>query len=474
MAARSPSIRRRPLPVWWVVGGALLVVVPTAAARPSQPSVSSSVGSTTNAGSATFSWTGSTPDPGHTILRYEGGIGSENADFGLEQSAGRSLGAEGTYTFRVRAVEREEGVEDAEDVEGPYDTVTVVVDRTPPQISATLSPSRPNGENGWYRSLEVDWTCRDPNGSGVASCPSDETVTRQGAGQRRSGRAQDRAGNVDAASSPSFNLDAAKPNAAPMRSPSPGAVVATEPIFVWGPAPGGETSGFNRYEVLVRIAGTYRTVSRVAHSGGATQYSATRDPRVWSQPLPKDTDLRWYVRTYDNAGNSGGSESQSRAFRISSTAPGPPTTLIGPPARPPVIAPTRRRPPALPRQNAKRLRPRAGKLLLTRRPVLRWTSGPRGTRLYNLQVFRVTGIRTAGKAAPRAKKVYSVFPKARRYRVPKVGILAGTCYVWRVWPFVANRFTARPLGVSNFCIASAKRLRQEAVADAERRAAKGR
>jgi hypothetical protein len=69
------------------------------------------------------------------------------------------------------------------------------------------------------------------------------------------------------------------------------------------------------------------------------------------------------------------------------------------------------------------------------------------------------------------KKIYSVFPSKRRYRMPKVKILPGTCYVWRIWPFVSGRFTAEPLGVSNFCIASKKRLRQEARADARRRAA---
>ena len=46
----------------------------------------------------------------------------------------------------------------------------------------------------------------------------------------------------------------------------------------------------------------------------------------------------------------------------------------------------------------------------------------------------------------------------------------GTCYVWRVWPFVGRRFTGKPLGVSNFCVASKKVLRQKA--EARRRAAR--
>jgi hypothetical protein len=51
--------------------------------------------------------------------------------------------------------------------------------------------------------------------------------------------------------------------------------------------------------------------------------------------------------------------------------------------------------------------------------------------------------------------------------MPARKILPGTCYVWRVWPFVGRRFTGSPLGVSNFCVASAKAIKR---AEARRRA----
>jgi hypothetical protein len=617
--------------------GLLLVLAQTALSAPSRPDVASRPSGATTAGSATFVWRASQPDPGATIVRYEGGLDGAVANLGPSPGSVEMALTEGDHTFRVRAVQQIlEPI--GPEVPGPFGSARVIVDRTAPQISVRLSPSSPNGDNGWYRSLTVDWSCSDPGGSGIEACPPDEAVGTQGAGQRRQGRARDRAGNVSGlATSPTFNFDAARPNAGPMRSPSPGAIVAAEPTFVWGPATGGETSGFNRYEVMVRISGTYRPVARVAHRAGTPQYSSARDPRVYASPLPKDTDLRWYVRTYDNAGNAGGGESQSRAFRIDSTVPGPPAITGGPSgptnvaaptftwngnqpsyawsvsvggtetslvsgsgpqkqaslpalpdgdytfavsqvtgpgargaeatrefqvdtvappapvitARPPfptaspspsfawtteagaysrwrviapgggslqssdtpltsatvgpfangaynfrvtqvdpagnesapalepfsiagAVTPARRTPLALPRQNAGRLRPKAGALLLTRRPILRWLAGPRGTSLYNLQVFRVSKTRTVGRATPAVRKIYSVFPKARRYKMPKVKILPGTCYVWRVWPFVGNKFTGTPLGVSNFCIASKKRLRQEALADARRRAARGR
>ena len=620
----------------------MLVVVPNALAAPSTPAVSSSTGSVTTATSATFSWTAATADAGYRIVRYEGGIGSEST--GLGESAGsdvRPLGADGVYTFRVRAVQSWVVVDPlapaVPDVVGNYGSVTVRRDRTEPAISVALSPGSPNGSNGWYRDrgLVVNWTCSDPGGSGIASCPADERVSTNGHGQRRTGRARDAAGNESGRlTSPSFNYDGTNPSTGPMRSPSPNATVAPGPTFVWGPAPGGDTSGFARYEVLVRIGGTYRAVARRTHVPGTSEYRATRDPGVYGPELPNNVDLRWYVRTYDGAGNQGGSESQSRAFRIDPTVPAPPVFTAGPSGPTNVAGPTFAwsggqpsfawdvsvsgtesvvvsgsgpqaqallpslpdgdytfsvsqvttagvrgaeatrsfqvdtvAPPApvitgrptfpttsatpefawtaepaafsrwrvigasgsalqssdtplastavgplgggaynfrvsqvdaagnesapalepfsivgpalarkgslsLPRQNAKRLTPRAGSTVLTRRPLLRWKGGPPRARFYNLQVFRVLRARTAGKT-PAVKKIYSVFPRKRTYRLPTVKVLPGTCYVWRVWPYVGSRFTGKPLGVSNFCVASSKRLRATAAkAAAKRRAAR--
>jgi hypothetical protein len=127
----------------------------------------------------------------------------------------------------------------------------------------------------------------------------------------------------------------------------------------------------------------------------------------------------------------------------------------------------------LPRQHAARLKPKAGKTLPTRRPVLQWTKGPRGTKLYNLQIFRVTKKRKLG--TPVVKKVHSAFPRGLQYRAPKKLMTPGTCYVWRVWPFMGRQFTPKPLGVSNFCVASKKVLaKKAALAAAKRKAAAAR
>ena len=58
-------------------------------------------------------------------------------------------------------------------------------------------------------------------------------------------------------------------------------------------------------------------------------------------------------------------------------------------------------------------------------------------------------------------------------RAPKKKLRAGTCYVWRVWPYTGQAFTPKPVGVSNFCTASAKVIRIKALkAAAKARAAK--
>jgi hypothetical protein len=475
--------------------------------------------------------------------------------------------------------------------------------------------------------VRIDWSCAD-GGSGIAYCPRDETITSQGAGPRRTDQARDAVGLESAPrTSPAFNLDSLAPAAGAMRTPSPDATVAPNPTFVWAPSTStSDRSGLLQYELMVRVGGgSYQAIARLPHQSSAREYRATRQ---FGPSLPNNTAMRWYVRTYDRAGNVGGSEGSSRAFRIDPTVPGPPT-ITGGPAGPtnaaaptfawtgnqpgyawtvsaagaqtslvsgsgpqtqallpplpdgeytfsvsqvtaagvkgveatrsfevdtvappaPVITgrptfPTADTTPAfswstepgafsrwrvlaagggalqsvdsplasatlgpfgagaysfrvaqvdaagnesaaavegfsivggaaagrrvaLPRQNAGRLRPRAGKLLYTRRPILRWRGGPPGVTVYNLQVFRVAQARAAAGAGPSARKIYSVFPSRRRYKMPARKILPGTCYVWRVWPFVGRRFTGSPLGVSNFCVASAKAIKR---AEARRRA----
>ena len=514
----------------------------------------------------------------------------------------------------------------------PTRSATIVVDRTPPPLTVAFDPALPNGDNGWYRSLTIDWTC----GASLApvNCPADAAVTQQGAAQTRTGVATDAAGNTSGpVVTPAFNFDGAAPRAAALRQPTPRATVTSEPTFVFGPSTGNETSGFNRYEVYVRISGTYRVIASVPHVVGQAEYRVTRNPALWPTVLPKGVSTSWYVRTIDNAGNGGGGTGQARTFTINPNAPAAPTFTGGPEgltnlasptfswagdqpgftwelfpadgdtalqsgsgaanqatagplgdgeytfrvsqvnafgdegaeaarsftldATPPAAPAITGRPPfptsnpsptfswamepgafarwqvlgsggavlqtsdtpassatvsplangayvfrvvqidpagnasaatsdpfsiagaaapvkvasltsLLPLQNAKRLRPRAGKTLVTRTPVLQWAKGPRGTTLYNLQLFKV--IRKRPNLPPVVTKVYSAFPRGTQFRVPASKTRPGTCYIWRIWPYTGKSFTKSPLGISNFCIASKARLAKAAKAAAKKRA----
>ncbi len=119
----------------------------------------------------------------------------------------------------------------------------------------------------------------------------------------------------------------------------------------------------------------------------------------------------------------------------------------GPPAADPfVVLPRLAAGIRLPMRHTGRLSPRVGATVPVVRPTLRWSAGPKGTRIYNVQVFRVAD-------GANLRKVLSAFPRRQRYIVPRRKSLArGACYVWRVWPFRGARALPSPLGVSHFCV----------------------
>ena len=63
---------------------------------------------------------------------------------------------------------------------------------------------------GTTPSVTIHWTCSDA-GSGVASCPSDQVISGEGANQTVSGTAVDNAGNSTTVDSASVNIDLTPP-----------------------------------------------------------------------------------------------------------------------------------------------------------------------------------------------------------------------------------------------------------------------
>ena len=146
----------------------------------------------------------------------------------------------------------------------------------------------------------------------------------------------------------------------------------------------------------------------------------------------------------DEAGEDGDSDRASGDGDSGDpSAPAPPPAVTAPP--PPAPAPTpgapSRRPPIASHDlvRPQLLTPALGRVIGGLRPTLRWRHPGRGIRLYNIQVYH------------RGRKVISVFPASRSYRVPAKRLAPGRRYVWRVWPYRARGgYTVQPFGLSWF------------------------
>ncbi|GAB1691911.1 Neogenin [Krasilnikovia sp. M28-CT-15] len=87
-------------------------------------------------------------------------------------------------------------------------TITVNVDLTNPVVNATVAGEQ--SADGWYRTAPtVKFTCADVL-SGVAACPTDQQVTKEGAGQSVTGSGTDKAGNPASADA-KVNVDLTAP-----------------------------------------------------------------------------------------------------------------------------------------------------------------------------------------------------------------------------------------------------------------------
>jgi hypothetical protein len=88
-------------------------------------------------------------------------------------------------------------------------SLTVKVDNLPPTI--TGAPTTPANGNGWYKAgVTVHFTCSDAE-TDVTTCPADQTLGTQGAGQYATGTAVDVAGNTATAKVGPINIDLTAP-----------------------------------------------------------------------------------------------------------------------------------------------------------------------------------------------------------------------------------------------------------------------
>jgi hypothetical protein len=99
----------------------------------------------------------------------------------------------------------------AEDFAGNVgsDSVTVKLDKTAPGLVGAATSA--SNANGWYKTgVGIQWTCSDAL-SGVAVCPANDLINTNGAGQSRTGVAEDKADNTTSATVSGINIDSVAP-----------------------------------------------------------------------------------------------------------------------------------------------------------------------------------------------------------------------------------------------------------------------
>ena len=122
-------------------------------------------------------------------------------------------------------------------------------------------------------------------------------------------------------------MDSLSPGAFSPSSPTDGATVAAASKFSWTEAVDAH-SGTTGYELWAHYGGADH---KIATTTGPKATDTTLDPGV-AAGLPQNTDIDWFVRAFDLAGNPS-TKSGTRTFRIDPSIPGPATFTSGPGAQ---------------------------------------------------------------------------------------------------------------------------------------------
>ncbi|WP_418297020.1 PQQ-binding-like beta-propeller repeat protein [Microbulbifer sp. SA54] len=162
------------------------------------------------------------------------------------------------------------------------------LDLTPPTINASMSPAANSA--GWHNTpVTVSFNCTDAL-SGIETCTASEIYSGDGAGQLASGSAIDQAGNV-VSTSVTFNLDTTSPEIN-FISPANGALLRDRQPTV---------------QLLLsdNIAIDQQSFSLSASTSTPSECSLAngRATCQFSQPLPIDSEIVFFARVNDSAGN---------------------------------------------------------------------------------------------------------------------------------------------------------------------------
>ena len=155
-----------------------------------------------------LSWDATSGATSYNIYRNGTKIDSSSTNSYTDNNA-----PEGTDSYYVTAV-------NAAGESGQSNSVSVLVDRTAPTITYTVSPA-PNS-SGWNNSsVTVTFHCSDnTGGSGIDTCSPPVTLSTEGADQTVTGSAMDNAGNT-ATTTATVNIDESAPSITYTVSSSP-------------------------------------------------------------------------------------------------------------------------------------------------------------------------------------------------------------------------------------------------------------
>ena len=215
----------------------------------------------------------------------------------------------------------------AGNVENSY-KLTIVYDKTIPEVSITVNPADPDSGNGWYKTQpEITLDATDDNKDKVEYQWDGEVIGKwqdysvpfkpetEGA-HTLYYRAVDKAGNYSVAGIKNLRWDETDLSKGPQNmNISPNPTSGTDALVKWEHAE--DTVGIDHYEIRWQLV------------GGSVSYTTGVDSHTFRYTIDRLTEGKWEV-TVDALDGAGNRQGVSQTLVVDRTAPTPPTlTLVG-------------------------------------------------------------------------------------------------------------------------------------------------
>lgn len=225
---------------------------------------------------------------------------------------------EGSYTIRSHAVDN------AGNIENTY-TLTIILDKTIPEVAISLNPANPDAQNGWYKTQpEVTLTATDANIDKIEYQWNSQTgnwttytVPFKPVSENAHilyYRAQDKAGNYSDVGVKNIKWDQTDLTNGPLNiNVSPNPTSGTTSVVKWEEAK--DNTGIDRYEVKWSL------------KNGDKSHTDSVGSDIREHTINNLTEGIWTVevKAFDGSGNS---KSASTNLTVDRTGPSAPTLSI--------------------------------------------------------------------------------------------------------------------------------------------------